>query len=356
MQIKEITRQKIWDDFVKQNSPFSFFQSWDWGEVEKKTGKKIWRIALISNKQIIGASQIIKIKAKRGSFLHVRHGPIFTNWDKKFISEWLNWVKNLAKKEEASFVRISPRISIEKSEILERIKKLNFSNAPIHNMDAEISYVVDLRKSEDEMLKNMRKNTRNLIRKAIKIGVKVKKDSGKESLYKFNKMFNQTANRSGFVSSRGLKQEVEVFSKNNKLILLLAEYEKEILAGAIIIFSYNQAIYHYAASSNKMRNIPAAYLVQWEAIKEAKKRNLDYYNLWGGVSSLDDASHPWYGLTLFKSGFGGEVMQNIHAQDLAFSNSYHMTYFLEKLIKYIRGYEKFIGFRSPSWLRRLIGV
>lgn len=357
MQIKEITNKKIWDTFVKQNSHFSFFQSWDWGKVEEKTGKKIWRAAIInSKKQIVGASQIIKIKAKRGDFLHVRHGPIFVNWDKKTINEWLTWIKNIAKKEHVSFIRISPRISVQKTEILQKFKKLGFGNAPIHNMDAEISYVVDLKKKEEELLKNMRKNTRNLIRKAIKIGVKITKSNSEKNLKKFAEIFDQTANRSGFISSRNLQEEFDVFSKNNSLLVILAEYDKQILAGAVIIFSYNQAIYHYAASSSKMRNIPAAYLVQWEAILEAKKRGLDYYNLWGGVSSLDDPSHPWYGLTLFKSGFGGEIMENIHAQDLPLSSAYRTTYFLEKLIKYIRGYEKFFGLRSPSWLRRLIGV
>ena len=45
---------------------------------------------------------------------------------------------------------------------------------------------------------------------------------------------------------------------------------KKLLAQAFIILYGNEAVYHYGASTDEGRNHPGAYLIQWEAVKEAK--------------------------------------------------------------------------------------
>ena len=51
-----------------------------------------------------------------------------------------------------------------------------------------------------------------------------------------------------------------------------------------------------------IKNISCSYLLQWEIIKDAKKRGCDTYNFWG-ISSPDNNLHPWYGTYLFKKKF-----------------------------------------------------
>ena len=53
------------------------------------------------------------------------------------------------------------------------------------------------------------------------------------------------------------------------------------LASAVIVFYGNSAFYHHGASIPS--KIPAAYLLQWEAIREAKRRGHRFYNFWGVV-------------------------------------------------------------------------
>jgi peptidoglycan pentaglycine glycine transferase (the first glycine) len=150
-------------------------------------------------------------------------------------------------------------------------------------------------------------------------------------------LYKITSKRHGFVPHRGMKEEIEIFGKDDQSLLFLAKYEKKVIAGAIIIFYGDQAIYHHAASDDAYRDIPAPYLLQWEIIKAAKKRGKTLYNFWGVIPE-NKPKHPWRGLTLFKTGFGGRRVDAIHAQDLPLSLSYWKTYLIETAWRIKRGY------------------
>jgi lipid II:glycine glycyltransferase (peptidoglycan interpeptide bridge formation enzyme) len=352
MEVREIANKQEWNKFVVENGGHCFFQSYEWGEVERKNGHKVNRFGLYENKKLVGAAQCIRIYAKRGNYLHIRHGPIQIDWNKRTLKILIDFLRNYSKNQNLNFIRVSPLIKDN-----QLLRELGFRDAPIHNMDAEISYVIDLSNPLDKVLANMRKNTRNLIRKAGKLKhLEVKCGYSGKLISDFLDIFKSTAQERKFVFERGIKSEIEEFSKKNQLEIIVAYSKKRAVAGALISYFGNQGIYRYAASTKKGRRLGAAYMVQWQAINNAKKRATDYYNLWGGVADLKDKSHPWYGITLFKKGFGGEKREYIHALDLPLSRKYWITYVLETAIKYIRGYDTLLGFRAPTFLRKVFSV
>lgn len=319
---KEITSQPTWDSFVKQYSPMALFQGWEWGDVEKKLGHKLWRWGWFDGNGLIAVAQIKKITAKRGTFLHVRHGPILK--DQK-IAVWkmvLEDLKKLAGEEHAWFIRVSPQIDAIS------FPKLGFVPAPIHAMDAELCWVLDLDKSEEELLAGMRKTTRYEIRRAQKMGITI--DTG---LKDFFVLYTQTSQRHGFVPHSGIREELEVFGNN--AIVLNAVFERVPIASAIILFWGEQAIYHHGASIQS--KVPASYFLQWEAIREAKKRGEKLYNFWG-IAPEDKPNHPWRGITLFKKGFGGREVEFVHAQDYPVSPLYVIPKTIESIRKRLKGY------------------
>ncbi len=107
------------------------------------------------------------------------------------------------------------------------------------------------------------------------------------------------------------------------------------IAAAIILFFGGFAIYHHGASIST--KIPGSYLLQWIAIKEAKKRGKKLYNFWG-IAPSDKPNHPWRGISLFKQGFGGREVSFGHAQDLPISPFYAISYTIESARKLSRGY------------------
>lgn len=305
-----------WNAFVLASSPSALFQSWDWGEVAKKLGHKIWRLEWPE-----GVAQVERIQAKRGTFLHVRHGPIVTkNWKKVTDS-----LIKLAKEEHALFVRVSPQIT-DSRENTEMLKRLGFVSAPIHAMDAELCWVLDLTPSEDELLGAMRKSTRYEIKHSQ--GVRIEKS---RDIERFLRLYNLTSKRHHFVRHIGIKEEFELLDTT----LYLASYQSKDIASALIVYFGNEAIYRHGASIPS--KIPASYALQWEAIKEAKRRGKKLYNFWG-IAPQDKPNHPWQGITLFKKGFGGRENRYIHAHDLPVSPLYAIPRTIELARKVLKGY------------------
>jgi peptidoglycan pentaglycine glycine transferase (the first glycine) len=199
-------------------------------------------------------------------------------------------------------------------------------------MDSELCWVLDLNIASEELLRNMRKTTRYSIRQAEKVGVLVEKSV---DIDKFVQLYEETMKRQGFVGHKGIREEYEVFHKNDMCDLFLAEYQGKTMAGALIIYFGQQAIYHHGASIAS--KIPASYILQWQVILEAKKRSLQIYNFWG-IAPSNKPNHPWQGITLFKKGFGGREIEFIHAQDLSLSPFYKISYSIELIRRLSRGY------------------
>ncbi len=335
LRINEIDNKNSWEKFISNNGSQCLFQSWDWGEVQIRLGNNIFRWGIFDNQALAGVSQIILVDAKRGRFLHIRHGPVFVNQSSSFkLKYWhflIDELVQLAKNNNCNFIRVSPLFSDSPANMA-NLQKLNFRPAPIHSMDAEVCWVLDLNLTEEQLLKNMRKTSRYSIKHAVKFGVEIEES---EDFNKFIELYKKTSERHHFIPHLGIKEEYQIFKKNNNAYLLLAKYNNQYLAGALLIKFGNQLIYHHGASLPS--KIPASYLLQWKAICLAKQFGLNMYNFWG-IAPIDNPKHPWNGISLFKKGFGGREIKFVHAQDLALSPLYAVTYIIEQVRKIVKGY------------------
>lgn len=336
--IKEINDKKTWSSFFlrKEIEYFPFFQSWNYGEVQKKLGYNLFRYGLWENNTLLGVFSIAEISARRGHYFHLRHGPVLLKYEERYLSSIFNYIKKFAKEKKISFLRVSPLI-IKNSKKETFFKKWGFINSPMHNMDAETCLILNVEKTEEQLLKEMRKTHRYLIRKALNMNINTIRTTKMSDLLIFKDLYKDLYSRKHFTPHRDIDEEFEIFSKDKEAILLLAEYDENIIAGALIDFVGNMGVYHHAASLDAYKNIPASYLLQWEAIKETKKRGKKYYNFWGVVSP-DKPNHPWKGLTLFKTGFGGERVDFVHARDLPLNFMYWKTFLIETALRLQKGY------------------
>ena len=73
----------------------------------------------------------------------------------------------------------------------------------------------------------------------------------------------------------------------------------------------------------------------WENIKEAKEDEYRYFDFWG-VAETDDHRHPWYGLSLFKRGFGGYSVDSLGVWDCPLSPRYLAVSAVEQVRKLLR--------------------
>ena len=350
IKIAEIKNKDVWEDFLSECREKTFLNSWNWGEFQSRMGNKIWRLGTYASQQGLGVSQqllattlITRIRARRGTFLLIQHGPDINPKSKiqnqELLEVLLAEFKKIGKEEGAAFIRMNPLWPRSK-ENKEIFKKLGLRESPMHANAYEATWKLDIRAPEEELLGNMRKTTRYLIRQAIKNpDIAIEKSDRIEDLKTYQSLNQEVAKRQKFTPFpfNYVKNEFEIFSKDNQVLWLFGKYKNEITASALVIFWSNTAFYHQAASSSKYAKFPVPYLLLWEAIKEAKKRGCKIYDFWGYVDPKKEFSHPWAGPTLFKMGFGGSAFEYLKTQDLPLSKKYWLIYFFEKLRKIKKG-------------------
>ncbi len=336
MEVKEIIDKNIWENFLLECEDKTFLQSWNWGEFQKTMKNKIWRIGIYNNNELIGMALATKLVAKRGTFLLIQHGPI-GNGLEILVKE----LRKIAKEEKASFIRVAAIYERNKEKENRKLfRDLGFREAPMHANAYEATWKLDLALSEEELLMSMRKTTRYLIRQAEKNpDIEILQSQKLEDVKVINNLLKEVVKHQHFthVSLEYLKNEFLAFQPDNQISLFLGKYKGEVVAGAFVIFWSNTGFYHQAALLPQYHKIPVSYLLQWEAIREAKNRGCKLYDFWGFVDPQKYPKHPWAGPTLFKMGFGGEKFEYIKTQDLPLSNKYWLTYIFEKLRKLKRG-------------------
>lgn len=328
IKINPVEDKQIWEDFVIRQKPSIFLQSWNWGVFCQNLGQKVFRLGFWQGNQLCGVALVIKEKAKRGTFLACPGGPLIDWSNKSSFELFSREINRLGKTEGAFFVRVRPSI-IESEENRKLFTGYGFVPAPMH-MHAETTWQLDLEPDEAALLASMRKNTRYAIRKAEKDGVRVKISRNSQDLDLLYKLQLQTSRRHRFVpfSREYLRAQFKVFHRDDQVLLLLAEYKNICLAASMIIYYGDTAVYHYSGSRSDFPKISASAAIQWQAIKEAKKRGCRYYNFWG-IAPNDNPRHRFAGVTTFKKGFGGQEISYLHAHDLPLRKSYWLIHAFE---------------------------
>lgn len=203
----------------------------------------------------------------------------------------------------------------------------NFRKA-FHNILPSNTIYLDLQKSEDSLMAQMKPKTRYNIRLAERKGVEVRA-VGIEDIGLWYQLYKETALRNNLYLNDIKHFEAVLAAKSRHVnspadvMLLLAEKEGKPLAAMFLIISAHRAYYLYGASSSADRNTMATYALQWEAITMAKKKGCTDYDMFG-IAPRPDPSHPMYGLYRFKSGFGGNIYHSIGCWDYPLNvEAYH---------------------------------
>ena len=302
-----------WAEIVKKYPEANLLQSPEYGKSCEKLGAKV----IVDDFDGVGYAQMIVRDAKRGRYLEIPCGPLLDWTDKNAVKTIINKISEIAKKERCVFVRIRPQL-ISTTENISLLKKLGFKKSPMH-LAAENTVLIDLTKTEEELLAGMRRQTRYDVRRAEKMGIKITKSDDEDVFRDFHKVQLDTAKRQGFVppSLKALLAEREAFMPNIAIYAATTDKD-ELIAYGMIIGSGEEADYYEAASTSLNRKLPGAYALLWKAILDAKTNGYKRFNLWG-IAPKDQPNHRYAGVTTFKTGFGGAITEYVPAHDLVIS-------------------------------------
>lgn len=327
--VKPIEDLKTWEDFMATHPEANFLHSWYWGEFHQRLGKSIERRGFYNGNQLIGVLLAVVEPAKRGRHVVVPGGPVI-DWDNKaLVRAWVKEAKAIAKQHNGVFVRVRPQL-LDTTKHQRLFQSLGFHKAPMH-VTADLTSQLDLHQSDDDLRRGLRKGTRYELKRAEKLGIKVEAATDERFLNEFCELQLETAKRQNFVpfSRKFLSEQFQTFAAADKVVMYRSTHQGKLLAMAFIIFYGSEAAYHYGASTTLAREFPGAYAIQWEAIAEARRRGCTRYNFWG-VAEHGQTKHRFYGVSVFKRGFGGQDVAYLPAQDLPINVlHYAITYLFE---------------------------
>ena len=322
-----------WDKFITSFEDTNFLQSWDFYEFHISRGKQVVR-RLLKDKdgKIVAAYAGVVETAKRGTYMAIAGGPILDWKNKSVIKTVFKDIEEQGKKHRCVFVRVRPQLELS-DRSLKLMNELGLKKAPMY-LSVEYAGILNLEKSEEEILAAASQGFRRKLRKAEKEGITVETSTDPAIVKTFYNLEVEHAKRQGFVafSEDFLTKQFAAFAKNNEVLIYTAKKDGEILAENFMIFYGNEASYHYGVSSPLGTKYSAAPLLHMEAMREARKRGIKRYNLWG-IVGLDETRHRFYGVSEFKRSFGCEEFKYTPAHDLILNK---FKYLLNKTVETIR--------------------
>ena len=344
MEIRICDDKEEWNGWFAAKKHAEFLQSWEWGEFQHSVGREPLRLQVVDNGKVVAQVQ---------GFVHrLPLGLAYVYTPRIWNMEYGMWeiTQEYFNKQKFVFFRIEPTAVLP---------NIQYSIFNIQNRQPQTTLLLDLSKSEDELLAKMHPKTRYNIKLAERKGVEIREGKNVEWFWKLNL---ETRERDEFRSHP--KSYYEKMLALPICHQLTAFYHDEPVASNIYIAWGGVCTYLHGASTTKRREVMAPYLLQWRGIQFAKKFGNETFDWWGvsrntyhvtrntdqesriknhesGYRIQDsgyrkgetcfhgycwNATDKWTGITRFKAGFGGTVKTYPGAVDIVFQSVAYKIY------------------------------
>jgi lipid II:glycine glycyltransferase (peptidoglycan interpeptide bridge formation enzyme) len=285
-----------------------FLQTPEWLAFQKSLGRKVWRL----DDGFIKAN-IIRHDVRLGpNWLYIPYGPelnleLAKEGLRNEITHFAAFLRGLAKQQGSMFVKIEPTHDMV-IELLYRngvrLKKSPHAVQPMHTV------VMDLTLTEDQLLDGLHHKHRYNINLAERKGVTVDESDDVEA---FTKMLEGTSAKGDFRAHPKLyyKKLMNFFASGpTRTRLFFAYHGGAPIAGVLMLEQGKTVYYLHGASDNEQRALMAPHLLHWTLMKRYKAQGFKWYDFWG----VD--ARRWPGVTRFKFGFGGKLVEYPGSFDL----------------------------------------
>lgn len=310
LELREISRNE-WDYYWHQLSRTNMIQSWEYGDAKEATSR--WKpiryvIEDKNNKPIAIFQALILSIPFFGGIARLNRGPLKMYSDRLADNEIveLNIIKAICKEASKKWwwlLFIAPEI--EKKAL--NNKKLMALGLVPRNMVSWGSEVITFSKftSNEELLASINGKWRNMLRKSQKLSLNVERHIGSDSPIKLlKKNYEKIQSIKGFegMPSNLLEEIVKIEGPEWKVNVYTAKNSTDLsqntdLDGMLVSVTHgNTATYLIGYTSSSGRKNNANYLMLWQAIMDAKKESVEFYDL-GGLNENTPE-----GISRFKKG------------------------------------------------------
>lgn len=356
--MERITQVSNWNKMIAGLPAPHLLQTWEWGQLKTRYGWRVWPLVWRDvNREIEAAALVLQRSlpvrgfASRMQVLYAPKGPLLDWRNKVLARRVLDDLGRLAHQQHGIFIKIDPDLILgtgvpgqpdsknyrvghdTRVELLER--GWRFSNEQVQFRN---TVLLDISPDEETLLARMKQKTRYNIRLAERKGVQIR-SGDQQDLELLYRMYAETSLRDGFVI-RAADYYYDLWSsflKANMARALIAEVEGEPVAATWLFTFERRAWYLFGMSTEAHRDKMPNYLLQWEAIRQAKASDCRVYDLWGAPDEFEE-SDPLWGVFRFKDGLGGTVVRHLGAYDLPVRPALYALYtrLLPRLLSVMR--------------------
>lgn len=237
MEFVNLTEQDF-NTFSRSFKNKCFMQSTNVAELRKRNGWDVDYVGVKKENEIIAATLLISRKRHLKKEFYAIRGPLVDFDNTEVLTFFIDNLKSYIKKNNGYMLRIDPYLEVisrdkdfnateafDYSYLKETLKKLGFKEEN-NTTQAKIMYVIDLKDSIDEVMKDMEPKTRQMIRKNEKMGIVIRKGTI-EDIPLFEDIMEHTSERRHFLN-RGenfYKNMYECYEKDNMISLVFAELD-----------------------------------------------------------------------------------------------------------------------------------
>jgi peptidoglycan pentaglycine glycine transferase (the first glycine) len=335
--VPEITAGE-WDHFLSGFPDAHLLQTTRWGELKSAYGwKPVFVVSNGSQKTAQIGAQILFRKLPVGlSVAYIAKGPLYVqnNLDPETASSFWQAVDRICRREHAIFIKVEPDGWQSEGDALDRPLAPGFFGSQ-KSIQPRRTLLVDIQGSEEQILASMKQKTRYNIHLAEKKGVVVNPEADLDA---FHNLMTLTGERDvfGVHTQDYYRRAYDLFSPTGECVLLIARVDGQPVAALMAFRKGRRAWYFYGASSSEHRERMPAYLLQWEAIRWARRSGCLSYDLWG-VPDFDETTLEaefmgrtggLWGVYRFKRGFGGRLLRSAMPQDKIYQLLLYRLYLL----------------------------
>jgi hypothetical protein len=174
--------------------------------------------------------------------------------------------------------------------------------------DFDVAYI-DLRKSYDDLYKDMHVKHRNMINRAVREGLIFENIICNSDV--LNMMLAETYSTQGksAPNPKYIEREIEVGNKNGTCRMFVCRKGDEILSCALV--NVYGRIADYSFGGNRRNDCGAGQFLQYNICKWLKDIGVDFYSLGQVARNIDESNLKFTeGITRFKMRFGCETYQS----------------------------------------------
>ncbi|MDE2025764.1 MAG: peptidoglycan bridge formation glycyltransferase FemA/FemB family protein [Patescibacteria group bacterium] len=310
-------------------------QAYEWGTFRNKTGVTVVRKGFFEKNKLTQTIQLTIHKIPHVPWT-IGYFPKGTMPTKEMIDE----LKKIGKAYNCICIQLEPN-SKHDEDVSQRLSAVGLIPSA-HPLFTKYTFMLDLTKSEEDLLKQMHPKTRYNVRVAQKHSVSVQEETSEDAFQAYLNLSEETTKRQGFFAHtplyhRLMWKTLQANAEKNTLSahLLIARYQNIPLTAWIVFVFHDSLYYPYGASSTQHRETMASNLMMWEAIRYGKKRGLKHFDMWGSLGESPNTSDPWYGFHRFKQGYGPQLVEFVGSYDLVINPLLYSCYKLADKLRWI---------------------